>query len=174
MIANEKALSFEEDIKLKLDDFENTHTFRTLQAYDIFKHIVNTAILEEKSYFSGLHAKLLYLYNKLNLNQELIDKINNYRKYISKLISSPSLYCSKEDMESSFRIALLLLDITTDGIKDSELKKFLSEEPILTYTHTSESEFKSFQLVVTAKSKPDNENKIIFGESEELGKVAIY
>lgn len=174
MIANEKALSFEEDIKLKLNDFENTHTFRTLQAYDIFKHIVNTAVIDEKSYFSGLHAKLLYLYNKLNLHQDLIDKINNYRKYISKLISTPSLYCSKEDMESSFRIALVLLDITSEGIADSELKKFLAEEPILTYTHSPEAEFKSFKLVVTAKSKPDSENKIIFGESEELGKVAIY
>lgn len=174
MIAKEKALSFEEDIKLKLNDFENTHTFRTLQAYDIFKYIVNTAVIDEKSYFSGLHAKLLYLYNKLNLHQELIDKINNYRKYINKLISTPSLYCSKEDMESSFRITLLLLDICADGIEDSELKKFLAEEPILTYTHSPEAESKSFKLVVMMKSKHDSENKIIFGESEELGKVAIY
>lgn len=174
MIAKEKALSFEEDIKLKLYDFENTHTFRALQAYDIFKHIVNTSVIDEKSYFSGLHAKLLFLYNKFNLPQELIVKINNYRKYISKLISSPTLYCSKEDMESSFRIALTLLEITSNGISDVDLRRFLSEEPIITYKHTPETEFNSFKLVVTAKSKAESENKIIFGESEEQGKVAIY
>lgn len=174
MIAIEKALSFEEDIKLKLNEFENTHTFRTLQAYDIFKQIVNTAVIDEKSHFSGIHAKLLYLYNKLNLNHDLIDKFNNYRKYISKLITTPTLYCSKEDMESSFRIALVLLDVTSNGITDTDLKKFLTEEPILTYVDSPIADYKSFTLVVTAKSKVEDENKIIFGESEELGKVAIY
>ncbi|MCB0701312.1 MAG: AAA family ATPase [Ignavibacteriae bacterium] len=174
MIAKEKALSFEEEIKLKLYDFENTHTFRTLQAYDIFKQIVNSALIDEKSYFSGLHAKLLYLFNKLNLTQELIDKINSYRKYINKLITTPTLYCSKEDMESSFRIALAILEITSNGILDNDLKKFLSEEPILTYVHSTDVELNSFKLVVTAKSKPGSEHRIIFGESVEQGKVAIY
>lgn len=174
MIALEKALTFEEDIKLKLEDYESTHSIRTLQAYDAFKHIVNTAIVEEKSYFSGLHAKLLYIFNKYNLTNELVDKINNYRKYIIKLINSPSLYCSKEDVDSSFRIALKILEIVAEEIRDSELKKFLLEEPIITYSHPETSKSESFDLVITTKSKADSEHKILFGESESVGKVAIY
>lgn len=174
MIAKEKALSFEEEIKLKLDDYESSHSDRTIQAYDMFKHIVNAAILEEKTYFSGIHAKLLFIYNKYNLASELIDKINNYRKYITKLINTPALYCSKEDMESSFRIALKILEIVASEITDSELRKFLLEEPIITYSHPELSKSESFNLVITTKSKQDSEHKIIFGESETIGKVAIY
>jgi len=174
MITLEQALTFEEDIKLKLEDYESTNTVLTLQAYDVLKHIVNSAVLEEKSYFSGIHAKLLYIYNKYNLDNELAGKVNGYRKYINKLINTPSLYCSKEDKDSSYRIALQILEIVVGEIRDLELKKFLLEEPIITYSHPEVSKSESFDLVVTTKSKADSEHKILFGESESLGKIAIY
>lgn len=174
MISKEQALLFEEEIKLNLNDYENTHTYRTLKAFTIFKQIIDCAITDEKFYFSGLLAKRLFIYNKYDLHQDLIKKINDYCKYIGKLSTNPSLYCSKDDMESSFRIALKMLEIVTMKIEDSELAQFLALEPILTYTHSKTEKIESFKLVVTTKSKNQNESRIIFGESEELGKVAIY
>ncbi|TNE33794.1 hypothetical protein EP342_03515, partial [bacterium] len=62
MIAKEQALLFEEEIKLNLNDYENTHIYRTLKAYSIFKQIIDVTIAEEKFYFSGFLAKRLFIY----------------------------------------------------------------------------------------------------------------
>lgn len=175
MIATEQALLFEEELSNVLDDYGSSYSQRIFDAYDIFKNITNLASSEEKVYFSGLYAKLLFIYNKHNLSQELIGKINRYRKFVRKLSQTPSLYCSKDDVETSIRVALTLLKIIAGDIRDPNLAKFQTEEPILSYPdEESESKVESFKLVVTQKSKSNDENPKIFGKNEDGKNVAIY
>ncbi|MFN3196320.1 MAG: AAA domain-containing protein [Chlorobiota bacterium] len=174
MIAEDNYTAYANEI-LGLINSENTDSkSKLIETYSLFKSLVNEIVAQENSKFLGIYPKLLFIKNKYGLDEVLFQKINSYRKFVVKSNKNPELYVSQEDLNSAISVLIIILFVVADKSEHSQLEKFLNNEPIIDYSSGEDKKNESFDFAVTNRSNSESEKKVVFGESEEVGKVAIY
>jgi DNA replication ATP-dependent helicase Dna2 len=174
MIAEDNYTAHAKEILGLINTEHKDSKSKLVETYSLFKSLINEIVAKENTKFLGVYPKLLFIKNKYGIDEELFQKINSYRKFVVKSNKNPELYVSHEDLNSAISVLIIILFVVTDKSEYSELEKFLSNEPIIDYSYVVNKKIESFDFAVTNRSKSENEKRIIFGESEEVGKVAIY
>ncbi len=174
MMLDENYSSYAKEISKLMNDESADSKKKLVDSYGLFKNIINEIVAKENTKFLGVYPKLLFIKNKYALTDELYQKLNSFRRFVSKSNKNPELYVSQEDINSAICVNIALLFVVCNKSEYPELKKFLNTEPIIDYSKAENRKIETFDFAVTNRSKPSNEKRIIFGESEEVGKVAIY
>lgn len=150
---------------------EIEHRKKYLRLFAIVKEISDKALEAELQFFSNFYAKFEYIANRLSFTRNLRENMRRVRIFSAKLNRNAKLYCSNEDINHAFRVAILFLKAVSTEFDNIE-SKLLKRLPQIQFQkpHIQEELIDNTSAIIT-KHYP--EKKAIICENEEFGAFYI-